>query len=484
MRKPKRGRRVLVVTSAFAAAIAIAVATAIVTTAVTGDAEPAPVLAGQAEQAPRPQEPAPQAEAPAANGVNTGPRSLGEGNLREGAVFLQSNDETANEVAAFARKADGTLREVGRYPTGGVGTGSFEDSAGGIVLGTASGEAAPIQNIDKAELLFVTNAGSGTISVFRVLESGLELVGQTPSGGKRPVSVTVNNGLLYVLNSGEEDRRLLLGPTTALENCSHGGIPTVTGFRVTPDGALQPIENSTRELSGRGRSGCSQVSFTPDGHTLVVSERIASLPGASKENKGSLTTFDVHYDGTLGRKQLNDPSGTGPFGFNFTKDGKLIVSEQNGALANPGGGHAAAYQFDGDAKLKAINGSVPNKQTDSCWVVVTDDQRTVFVSSPFDDGIVSSYSLGADGALTLLQPVATAADGKDSKNDNLPMGATDMSLSRDSQFLYQLNSFTGSLYVFKVVGNGLLTFVEKHDVFQLPEFGKGGEAAPFGLAAY
>ncbi|WP_043636263.1 lactonase family protein [Nonomuraea candida] len=486
----RRGRRLLVKAAVLVAIVGV---TAAATLVISGrDGRTTMELAGQAAEQPAGQVSPPAAgaqpaAADAAQGApveGAGTRAAAEGDLRKGAVFVQSNDEVANEVVAFARRADGRLTEVGRYPTGGVGSGSFEDSAQGIVLGTAEGEAAPIQNVDKAELLFVVNAGSGTISVFRVNPDGLELVNQTSTGGKRPVSLTVNNGLLYVLNSGESDRRLILGPTTALENCGHGDLPTVTGFRVTPDGALQPIADSTRTLSGRGRSGCSQVSFTPDGRTLVVTERIASLSGQGA-GKGAIATFEVRYDGSLGRKRMHEPSGAGPFGFTFTRDGKLITSEQNGGLGNPGGGHAAAYEINGDRTLKQINGSVANRQTDSCWVVVTDDQRYAFVSSPFDDGIISTYRLAADGSLSLLHPVSSARDGKDSKNDDLPQGATDISLSRDTKFLYQLNSFEGSLYVFAVNGqNGLLSLVERLPVFQLEPFGKGGEAAPFGLAAF
>ncbi|MDQ7808735.1 beta-propeller fold lactonase family protein [Amycolatopsis sp. A133] len=480
----RKGRRTLFAVLGVLVVAVVVAATAVVTLQFSGD-DAAGAVPVAANGAPAPAGPPATPAGPApANAAAAGPRSIGDGNLREGAVYVQSNDETANEVVAFARKQDGTLREVGRYPTGGTGTGSFEDSAQGIVLGTSEAEASPIQNVDRAELLFVANAGSGSISVFRVQESGLELVGQTPSGGKRPVSLTVNRGLLYVLNSGEEDRRLILGPTSALENCGHGDLPSVTGFRVGPDGVLQAIEDSTRQLSGRARSGCAQVSFTPDGRTLVVSERIASLPGQAKEGKGAFDLFDVRYDGTLGRKQQVDPSGAGPFGFNFTKDGKLVSSEQNGGLANPGGGHAATYEITGDRTLKAVNGSVSNAQTDSCWVAITDDQKFAFVSSPFNGGIISSYRLGADGSLTLAQPVATAPDGKDANNDVVGEGTTDMTLSRDSQFLYQLNSFTGSLWVFKVGAEGLLSFVEQHQVFQLQPFGKGGEAAPFGIAAF
>lgn len=415
---------------------------------------------------------------------NGGAATAGSGDLRKGAVFLQSNNETANEVVAFAREKNGKLREAGRYPTGGKGTGSFEDSGQGIVLGSAEGESSPTQNIEDTDLLFVTNAGSGSITVFRVLSGGLEKISQVPSGGNRPVSLTVNNGLLYVLNSGEVDRRLILGPTTALENCGHGELPSVTGFRVTPDGALQPIEGSTRMLSGVSRSGCAQVSFTPDGRTLVVSERIASAAGQDAENKGVISTFDVRTDGLLGQRQLNDPAGPGTFGFTFTKDGKLVASEQNGGFANPDAGKLSSYTIGEDRTLETISASVPNQQTDSCWVVITDDQRLVYVSSPFGGGRVSAYTMDQDGSLTLKHPVATAADGKDAKNDHLADGATDLTLSSDSKFLYQLNSFTGTLHVFAVKADGLLAPVEEHQVFDLEPFGSGGEAAPFGIASH
>jgi 6-phosphogluconolactonase len=481
--KPARRRRGLTVVLALALAAVVATATAFITTAIVDTDGPAPV--NQVQNNATDQQAAPPAaeqENAPQNVVQPAPQAPVD--LREGAVFVQSNDIASNDVVAFARKSDGTLREVGRYPTGGVGSGSFEDAAQGLVLGTAEGEASPIQNVDQAELLFAANAGSSTVSAFLVKPEGLELVSHVPSGGNRPVSLTVNNGLLYVLNSGEVDRRLVLGPDNLLENCSHGDAPTVTGFRITGAGFLTPIENSTRTLSGRGTSGCSQVSFTPDGKTLVVTERIASMPGQTKDKKGVITTFDVRFDGTLGAKRLIDPSGTGPFGFNFLRNGTLITSEQNGALANPGGGGAVSYRVNSDNSLQAINGTVNNGQTDTCWIVVTDDQKLVFAANAFTGGSITSYQVRDDGGLELLHPVASAPDGQDANNDLVQDGLTDMALSRNTDFLYQLNSIDGTLWVFRVNANGLLSHVETHQVFDLEPFGMGGEAAPFGISAW
>jgi len=50
-------------------------------------------------------------------------------------------------------------------------------------------------------LLFAANAGSGTVSVFRVFRSSLFLVDQVPLGGSEPLSVAQFGNLVYVLNS-------------------------------------------------------------------------------------------------------------------------------------------------------------------------------------------------------------------------------------------------------------------------------------------
>jgi hypothetical protein len=46
------------------------------------------------------------------------------------------------------------------------------------------------------------NMGSDTISVFEVKQQSLRLFGSFYSGGARPISLTVDRNLLYVLNAG------------------------------------------------------------------------------------------------------------------------------------------------------------------------------------------------------------------------------------------------------------------------------------------
>ena len=439
------------------------------------------------------------AAAPGASPSASGAAAPADGryDLREAGVYLLSNDSQRNQVAAFARNQNGRLRLVGRYDTGGTGSGSFEDASQGLVLGTSQGEASPIHNIDRAELLFVTNAGSNSITTFRVRADKLELASTVPSGGEKPVSITVNRGLVYVLNSGEFDNRLTTNGEDGLENCTSGQLPSITGFRVTPAGVLTQIPGSTRLLTGAAESGCAQVSFTPDGTMIVVTERIGGRsepepPGDTA--KGAILTFPVRADGTLGTVSITEPTSNGPFGFTFTRDGKMLMTEQNGAFDNIGGGTVTSYRL-------ATGGSVPDpflnpaggrpvipigdlektESTDPCWIVLTNDQRLAFVSSAI--GQISSFSVAFDGQMTLLHRAATSADGEDDANDLIGFGVTDLALSRDSRYLYQLHSFEGKVYVFLVNPNGTLTYVEQHDVFDLTVYIRN-EGPPYGIAAF
>lgn len=64
----------------------------------------------------------------------------------------------------------------------------------------------------------------------------LERVEVQPSGGEKPVSVTVNDGLLYILHSGETQDNLFDEDGNIIVNYTTGNLPSVTGFRISNDG--------------------------------------------------------------------------------------------------------------------------------------------------------------------------------------------------------------------------------------------------------
>ena len=402
-------------------------------------------------------------------------RDAGAKKAAAGAVYSMSNDPRHNVVVVFNRDAGGKLRPAGSYETGGTGSGSFEDAANGLVLGDANGEAAPNNLTAATRLLFAVNAGSNTISVFRVNESdaangkknALDLVEVRPSGGEKPVSVTVNRGILYVLHSGE-----FVDGEIAIPNCTTGNLPSITGFRVSGDGHLTPIPGSTRQLSGDAHSGCAQVSFSPDGKVLVVTERLAQDEDATSPagDEGVINTYAVNADGTPGTHQLFDATGEGPFGFTFNKAGALLTTEQFDGPMGPGEGAAAGYTLSASGTLTPTSPSVKNGGTDTCWFVVTDDGAYGYTTSFFGSGRISLYHVAANGALALAD--GTADDGA------AGLGASDIALSLASDYLYQLNSFEGTINEYRVGAGGGLTLVQT-----VHAHAPSKTAAPMGLAA-
>jgi len=100
-------------------------------------------------------------------------------------LYTQTNDAAANAVVAYTDE----FGQLGPFPTGGRGSGEPHlPSQGSVVV--AEGR------------LFVTNAGSGELSVFDL--DDMLLVATVPTGGSRPVSVAAAVGRAFVLNGGAE----------------------------------------------------------------------------------------------------------------------------------------------------------------------------------------------------------------------------------------------------------------------------------------
>ncbi len=326
-----------------------------------------------------------------------------------GVVYTATNDGSANGVIAYRRAADGTLAEVGRFQTGGGGTGFARlGSQGSVVLAL------------KGTRLLVTNGGSNDVSVFAVgADARLTLMQRIASGGERPESVTTHGNLAYVLNTGEEDNN-------------------ITGFRLTPAGRLARLSGSTRPLSQK-RADPAQVQFSPDGRTLVVTEK-----GTDR-----IDTFAVGSDGRAGRARVQPAAGKTPFGFAFRSDGTLVVTEAFGT--QPGRAAASSYSSAG-SRLRPITRTAPNTQSDVCWAVITKDGRYAYVTNN-GSGTISSYRIATDGTLTLLQAVAATTGTTGG------FGTRDAALSDDGSYLYAIDVGTRTVNAYRVNADGSLTTV-------------------------
>src|SRR5690242_5664166 len=120
----------------------------------------------------------------------------GHGNRAGSVVWVQTNELSGNQIVVFDRSSDGTLTQAGVYATGGNG--------GVAAPGTESDHLASQGSLAfdaRHSLLIAVNAGSDTVTTFKVHGDRLQGGQVVPSGGEFPASVAVRGRLVYVLNS-------------------------------------------------------------------------------------------------------------------------------------------------------------------------------------------------------------------------------------------------------------------------------------------
>jgi 6-phosphogluconolactonase (cycloisomerase 2 family) len=314
------------------------------------------------------------------------------------AVFVETDNTAANQVAAYARAADGSLTLSAVYQTGGLGgalTGAavdFQASQGALAYDDAAG------------LLLATNAGSNNVSVFAATGPFLQLRQIVSSGGDFPVSVTVHGNLVYVLNARS------------------GG--SVSGFKVA-GGHLVPLAGSTRALglsttaTPEFTNTPGQVAFSPDGRLLLVT---------TKANGDNIDVFHVDPRGSLSAQPVVNPEpGTVPFALTFTSAHRLQVVE-----AGPSA--VVTFSLSAWGDLTQIASSATG-QAAACWIV--HDGRYSYVSNA-GSATVTGFSRGAGGVLT------------DLGNTSTDPGTVDAATAAHGAYLYVRAGANGNLDEFSV----------------------------------
>jgi 6-phosphogluconolactonase (cycloisomerase 2 family) len=314
-------------------------------------------------------------------------------------IYVQTNDAERNEVIAFDRSDDGQLESLGRYETGGRGTGKPHLASQSSVVLSEDGSR-----------LLVANPGSDEISLFAVEADGLRLSATVASGGSAPTSVAVHRGLVYVLNNGSGN---------------------IAGFTLD-DRGLTPVEGSIRKLAAGADP--AQVAFSPDGRTLVVTER----------GTNAISSFAVGDDGLAEGPMSIPSSGATPYGFDFA-DGAVIVTEAFGGEL--GKAAASSYAVSG-GRLAPVSPSVADTRSEVCWAAATSDGRFVYVTN-FGDGTISSYAVGDGGSIELLEAVAGSTRLGEA-------GVRDEAITSDGRFLYAIDTDAQRVFGWTIGGDGKL----------------------------
>ena len=323
------------------------------------------------------------------------------------AVYVQTN-AAPNEVIAFRRTDDGSLDPIGSVATGGEGEGTPHLQSQGSV--TLTGD---------SQYLLVTNTASDDLSVFSVAaDSSIELRERVHTGST-PRSVAERDGLVVVLNTGE---------------------PGLASFRLQAEG-IERVEGGDQALA-TSDADPAQVAFSPDGSMVVITQR----------GTDSIVAYEVTPEGTFGASSEVASQGPTPYGFAFTSDGTLVVTEAFGA--EKGAAAASSYAVE-DGSLVARTSSIGNGRSEICWAVVTPDDRFAFTTN-FADGAVSRYAIAADGSLSLEDATAGISV------DGMP-GLRDEDITSDGRFLYAIDADGGRIYGWSVDSEGSLEPVGSWD---------------------
>lgn len=329
-----------------------------------------------------------------------------------GAVFTLSNEAAGNRIIAFVRGRDGALHEGGVYATGGKGIDASLQSQNALVL------------TEDRRFLLAVDAGSNEISSFAVHGAALELRSRVSARGTRPVSITEDGGLVYVVNAGAPSN--------------------VAGFELDRLGRLRELPGCVRLLSA-DTAGPGQIQIRPDGRELVVTERLTNV----------VSSFSIDDRGRLGALKVVASAGTTPFGFAFTRRGTLLVSEAASASLS-------SYSADRHGNLTVVSSAVGDLERAPCWVTASVDQRFAFVANA-GSGSISSYSVERSGAIALR-----ASKGGDAGPGSAPQ---DLALEPHGDFLYLLDRGNAGIARFDASDPTALLYV---DLFgELPPFASG-----------
>ena len=408
----------------------------------------------------------------------------------EGAVYAMDNDFKRNAIFAYGRNRDGTIELIGTFATGGQGA-AFDGGEGLDPLISAYS----ILLTDNRRHLIAVNAGSSTITVFRIrADFSLRRTDRRRVFGVGPNSIAYHDGTLYVSSidadgafNGEPDQEGAL-----------------TGFTLSPQGKLRRIRGSVRKLENRP----SAIQFSPDGKLLVVASINAGSSSLASGSTDEIVVYGVRRNGRLTRRPLDGAASTLPgnveqrnlasaIGFEIVKDeGKryVVVTEAREfqpdgtppAFANLQTGSVSTWELSDNGKLSPVSldviagNSIDSGERTACWIEFSRDQNTFWVSNALESTL-SSYTFD-QGKISLIEQTEAAGTPPDNTTPQDAFATTDgwidLWISDNGRYIYQLFGLSGTIGVFKVDEGGLghgLTEIQR--VTDLPPINTQGIVA-------
>lgn len=390
------------------------------------------------------------------------------GAVYAGANYVGSNngfDIDGNYVVAFGRDSAGALSLIDYYETGGKGSGGIRTSTTPPRLNPLISEDSILAVDDR--FLIVVNAGTNNVTSFRINpDFTLTRADVEPSGGTAPISLAYRNGVIYVANADED------GTFTAPPNQSGN----ITAMRLdTATGALTRIAGA---VSLRGRPADLEV--TPDGSHLLVSSLNASSPQLPQPTAAEISSFAIDAGGSLaatpaGTAQstpLNNAAGRNlpnAIGIETWAVGgrQFVIAAEARTVSSTGvpAANFAAVQTGSVSTWEiAANGTLLPRSQDfllgaspasgpiqASFLAYSPIYSTFWATSTAG-ATISGFGLNPDGTIARGGIVAsgTAVDPSAPSPLANADGYSDLAISRDGRWLYQLVGLKGRIDVYEI----------------------------------
>ena len=238
---------------------------------------------------------------------------------------------------------------------------------------------------------------------------------------------------------------------------------------VVPSGGVLPVSVAIHghllyvANSGSGGSNYSGFWLHPNGRLVPIAGSAVALPDGSQPGDVLFNGNGTKLAGTrVGTSQIDSftvgsgglltaapgspfpAQGLGPFGSEFrpTNPNQLFVSNAH----NGGSGTVSAFSDSGGTLSPIGSSPFADLQTAPCWVEISHDGQFLFTVNT-GSGTISRYSIAPGGALTLLGSTPVRATGG--------VGAVDARLSPDGRTLFVDESKIGAVGAFAVNGGNL-----------------------------
>ena len=318
-------------------------------------------------------------------------------------------------------------------------------------------------------------AGTNTIGAFDRHADGTltpEPGSPFPAGGAGTGAGLASQGALQL----SADGRFLLAVDAGSNQVSvlrvhpGGSLSLVPGGVVSSGGTLPvsiAVHGTLIYVANSGAGGSNYAGFRFFGGHLFP------IPGSTVTLAANAAPGDVLFNGTgtklagteVGPSQIDSftvgfggrltaapgspfkAQGLGPFGSEFrpTDPDQLFVSNAHNTATDSG--TISAFTDSRNGTLSPVAGSpFADDQMAPCWVEITHDGQFLFTVNTAS-GTISRFSIAPGGALTLLGSTPLRGTGG--------VGAVDARLSPDGRFLYVDESKTGAVAAFTVHGGNL-----------------------------